>query len=101
MAKWADYLISAVRYSPDHKKILELKQHKDLDGEVGEGEVVKRDLVASNIKKGISYSTIHNGGSKTWKKGEQIRTFVVNGEFFIRTDKNKVDHDNLGLMVEF
>ena len=101
MAKWAEFLISAVRYSPDHKKIVELKQHKDLDGSVSEGEIVKRDFVASNIKKGISYMTIHNGSSKTWKKGEQIRTFVVNGEYFIRADKNKVDHDNLGMMAEF
>lgn len=101
MAKWADYLISAVRYSPDHKKIIELKQHKDLDGSIGEGEIVKRDAVASNIKKGISYMTIHNGSSKTWKRGEKIRTFVVNGEYFIRTDKNKVGQDNLGLMTEF
>ena len=101
MTKWADFLISEVRYSPDHKQILELKQHKDLDGSVGEAEIVTRDKVASNIKRGISYMTIHNGTSSTWKKGEKIRTFVIDGEFFIRTDKNKVDQDNLGLMNEF
>lgn len=101
MAKWADYLISEVRYSPDHRRILQVKQHKDLDGEVGEGEIVDVSNVASNLKKGKSYMTVHNGSSETWKRGEKIRGFVVEGEYHIRTDKNKVNQDNLGLLNEF
>lgn len=101
MVKWADYLISEVRYSPDHKRILQVKQHKDLDGQVGEGEIVDRDIVTSNIKKGIRYMTIHNGSSKTWKRGDEVRTFLVDGEYHIRIDKNKVGLDNLGLLNEF
>ena len=101
MVKWADYLISEVRYSPDHKRILQVKQHEDLDGEVGEAEIVERHIVSSNIKKGKTYMTIHNGGSETWKRGERIRTFLVDGEYHIRADKNKVALDNLGMMNEF
>ena len=101
MVKWADYLISEVRYSPDHRKILQVKQHQDLDGEVGEGEIVDTAIVASNLKKGITYMTIHNGSSSTWKRGESIRGFTVDGEYHIRTDKNKVNLDNLGMLNEF
>ncbi len=51
MVKWAEYLISEVRYSPDHHRILQVKQHKDLDGEVSKGEIVNAADVASNQKK--------------------------------------------------
>ncbi len=101
MVKWADYLISEVRYSPDHHKILQVKQHEDLDGEIGKGEIVDVSNVASNLKKGKTYMTIHNGVSETWKRGEKIRGFIANGEYHIRTDKNKVNQDNLGLINEF
>ena len=101
MVKWAEYLISEVRYNPDHKRILQVKQHKDLDGEVSEGEIVERDVVSSNIKKGITYVTIHNGSSTTWKKGNVVRGFRVDGDYYIRVDKNKVNLDNLGMLNEF
>jgi hypothetical protein len=101
MTKWAEYLISEVRYSPDHHHILQVKQHKDLDGEVSEGEIVDKANVASNLKKGASYMTVHNGSSETWKRGEKIRGFLVDGEYHIRIDKNKVNQDNLGMLNEF
>lgn len=101
MVKWAEYLISEVRYNPDHHRILQVKQHKDLDGEIGEGEIVDASNVASNLKKGISYMTVHNGLSETWKRGEKINGFQINGEYHIRIDKNKVNQDNLGMLNEF
>ena len=101
MVKWAEYLISEVRYSPDHKRILQVKQHKDLDGEVSEGEIVERGVVSSNIKKGTTYMTIHNGSSATWKRGDMVRAFIVDGDYYIRVDKNKVNLDNLGMLNEF
>lgn len=100
MVKWAEYLISEVRYSPDHKRILQVKQHKDLDGQVGEGEIVERNVISSNIKKGITYMTIHNGSSTTWKKGDMVKGFTVDGDYYIRIDKNKVTMDNLGMLNE-
>ncbi len=101
MADWADFLISEVRYSPDHRRILQVKQHIDLQGKVSEGEIVDVAEVASNLKKGKSYMTIHNGSSETWKRGDIVRGFQINGEYHIRVDKNKVNQDNLGLMNEF
>ncbi len=101
MTKWAEYLISEVRYSPDHKRILQVKQHKDLDGEVSKGEIVERSVISSNIKKGSTYMTIHNGSSTTWKKGDMVMGFLAEGDYYIRTDKNKVNLDNLGMLTEF
>ncbi len=51
MAKWADYLISAVRYSPDHRLITEIKQIEDAEDSVGKESVVTKSVIAANIKK--------------------------------------------------
>lgn len=100
MAKWAHYLISAVRYSPDHKYIVEMKQHEDQDGSIGEESFIDRATVADNIKKGKSYMTIYNAGAN-WQRGAKIKIFLVDGEFFIRSDNNKVNRDSLGPLPEF
>ncbi len=100
MAKWADFLISEAKYSQDHTKIIQIKQHPDLDGSVGEGELVDKGIVSSNIQNGKVYRTIYNGGPTNWTKGDIVRTFSVDGEYFIRTDKNKVNLDNLAMINE-
>ena len=99
MEKWANHLISAIRYSPDHKYTTELVQHEDEDDSISEGAIVNKLDVTDGIKKGKSYMTIFNSNDN-WKIGEKIKVFMVDGEVFIRTDKNKVERDNLGLLPE-
>lgn len=100
MTKWADYLISAVRYDTD-RKIVKAIQHEDNEGIVGEGIEVDRATIASNIEKGKKYMTVYSGPKNTWQMGKTINTFKVDGEYCIRIDKNKVSSDNLGDLVEF
>jgi len=100
MTKWADYLISAVRYNGNHK-ITKVLQHEDKDGTVGEGIEVKRAEVASNIKNGKTYMTIYSGQKNTWKMGKKVNAFKVGGDYCIRVDNNKADIDNFGEVVEF
>jgi hypothetical protein len=99
LEKWANHLISAIRYSPDHKYITELVQHEDQDDSISEGTIVKKLDVTDAIKKGKSYMTIYNSNDN-WKIGEKISVFMVDGEVFLRNDKNKVNRDNLGLLPE-
>jgi hypothetical protein len=100
MTKWADYLISAVRYNGNHK-IVKVIQHEDKEGIVGKGIEVERALVASNIKNGKTYMTIYSGPKNTWRVGKKINAFRVGGEYCIRSDNNKTDIDHLGEVVEF
>ena len=39
MGKWANHLISAIRYSTDHKYITELVQHEDDDDPFNRGRI--------------------------------------------------------------
>ena len=94
MSKWADFVISEVSYDSNHL-ISKAKRHKDSDNGIGEGKVVDRLTITSDIKNGLSYITIYSGLS-SWKKGHIIRTFRIGGQPYLRIDGNKVKLDNLG-----
>ena len=98
MARWADYLISAVKLD-SNRRIIQVRQHKDTGADIGEGEIIDRDALSTNLKKGLSYSTIFNSNSN-WKKGDPINLIRVGSDYSIRTDSNKVEYDNLKFVSE-
>ena len=95
--KWADYLVTAVKY--DGHQIKNVRQHKDDGGELDEGTIIDRNTLASNIKKGIKYSTAFNSKSK-WILGEKINCHKVDSSVSIRTDSNEVVYDFLAMLPE-
>jgi len=98
MTKWGDLLISAVAYDKKHR-VTFVKQHKDTEDSIGDGEIISSTSLASNIKNGKSCVTIYSTLSN-WKLGEKLRTYDLDGDYFIRNDKNKVKSDNLGNLLE-
>ncbi len=98
MKKWADYLISEVAY--DSENLVSIATgHQDTDQGVTKGKPIDRLRIASDIKNGLSYITIYNG-KNSWKKGHKIQTFSIEGNPYIRIDKNKVKLDYLGDLPE-
>jgi len=98
MTKWGDILISSVAYDQKHR-VTFVKQHKDTEDSIGVGEIIDGASLASNIKNGKSCVTIYSTLSN-WKLGEKLRTYNLDGGFFIRNDKSKVTSDNLGCLQE-
>ena len=94
MQKWADYLISEVSYDSDHLISVAIR-HKDSPDGVLSGVPVDRLTIASEIKNGITYITIYSG-NESWKKGQNIQTFSIDGTPYLRIDGNRVKLDNLG-----
>ena len=94
MKKWADYLISEVSYDKNHL-ILRAKRHEELENGITKGNLVDRITISSDISNGLTYITIYDRIS-TWKKGNQIRFYRLEGEPYVRIDKNKVNQDYLG-----
>ena len=101
MVKWADFLISAVRYSADETHIETVRVHKDLGESVGSAKVSSRIDVVNNIKSGLAYLTILKSADGDWRKGQEVHIIEVGNEEFIRTDKNSVARDNLENLPEF
>lgn len=97
MAKWADYMISAVCYDEEGDRIVKVEQYKT---KYGEPTRVKRRRVVRNLEKGKTYVTARKDNGN-WKKGEDVHIVKVGGEKFIRTDRNKKKSDNLGDLPEF
>ena len=94
MSKWADYLISEVEYDSNYH-ISKIKQHRDNGETIGDGEIIDRDTLANNLGHGSKYMTVY-GGTNKLRIGKNVQYFRAHGYHYIRTDGNKVNHENLG-----
>ena len=99
MAKWSDYLISAVRYYKD--SISQLKVHKDLGDKVGQEQIWSKEEVVSSIKNYNSFCTIYKNSAGNWTKGEDVHVVTVGYSTYLRTDRNNIAKDNLGNLPVF
>ncbi|MGB9693625.1 MAG: hypothetical protein ACPLYF_02155, partial [Fervidobacterium sp.] len=86
MAKWADFLISAVRYDANKAHIEKVRVHEDLGEQVGPAKESSRIDVLNNIKSGFSYVTILKTQNGKWQKGQEVHIIKVGNDEFIRTD---------------
>lgn len=59
MAKWADYLISGVRYDKNHEFISMVEIYPDLGENLGKVIQCQRKDVIEYIKKGNTFMTIY------------------------------------------
>lgn len=95
--KWADYLISAVQYNAIGSHIAKVRAHPDNGDSVGAGTEVLRSRVVSLLGTGTTFATITwDSTNKTWNQGADIGVIIVDGEKYIRTDRDKTKRDNLG-----
>ena len=73
---------------------------------ISQGEMMNREILGKSlaincdIKKGKKYITIFRKGENDREPGEYVRTYVKDGESYIRTDDNKVNCDNLGTLPD-
>ena len=98
MAKWADFVVSAIKKGSGLANISHVQVHEDLENGFGPAILLEKYQLSSKIQKGISFLTVYKKNENEWITGELIRTYVKDGEAHIRTDDNKVDGDNLGYL---
>lgn len=100
MTKWADYCISEVHYNSDHSRIISCKVHPDLGDDLGVSSVQIKQQIVNNLLNRVTYiTTIKKDGA--YIKGDNVICYLVNNEYFIRTDGNKTTSDNLGELPEY
>ena len=100
--KWADYLISRVKYNEPKTHSVSVEVHKDLGDSIDTAvQIVPKVTVIQNIDKGITYMTITKDASNPnkWTKGQVVH--VVTGPRYIRTDEDARTKDNLSSLPEF
>lgn len=70
MNKWADYLISAVRYADQQQGyITYVKVHEDQTRKIGKGYTWNRDEIIEALTAGKSLMTIYKKETGDWIKG--------------------------------
>jgi len=100
-SKWADYLISAVRYDSDKAHIETVRVHPDLGDTVGAASEWTRTKVVTTLEGGKTVCTIVKGTDGKWSKGADVHIVTVNDVNYIRTDANSIARDNLGSLPTF
>lgn len=101
MAKWADYLISAVRYNTNHTHIVQVRAHEDTGESVGEGKIYDRQTIVDAINNGSTFVTIYKTNDGKWNKGQTVFIIKVNGTSYLKTVDNGKEEDNLENLPEF
>lgn len=101
MSKWADYLISAIRFENENDKqiISYLKVHSDCGEEVGAGSTWTRDEVLNAMYDGKTFYTIIKSSTSEWKKGAHVALITKNGKSII-TDIEHTENDFLSDLQE-
>ena len=82
MAKWADYLISQVSYDQDHI-ITKIMQHRDIGNKISGGEIVDRNVIATNLGHGAKYMTVFGDLGKI-RMGKNVRYYRAYDSHYIR-----------------
>ena len=103
MTKWADYLISSVRYveTATTKHISHVKVHVDNDNTFGHPKERKRQDVINAIDLKSTFCTITKNTNGDWSKGALVEKMQIFGDWYIKTEKDNTTKDNLGALPEF
>lgn len=99
--KWADYLISAVRYNAAETHIDKVQVREDQGDSVGSASTVERTTVVSRLEAGNTFVTIVKGTSDKWQRGAKVRIVTVRDKKYIRTDADATEEDNLEDLPRF
>jgi hypothetical protein len=101
MAKWADFVITKVKYNHEHTHIVEVETRADTGDSISSDtrRMNREDIVSARLRSITFVTTFLREGK--WQKGEDVRVVTVHGERFIRTDNNSVNADNLGSLPEY
>lgn len=97
MAKWADYVITAVGFNASNTHIVEVEIRPDDGNAIGPARRAPRLDVVRAIRAGTTFVTAFERGGK-WQRGEDVRVIQIDQEYFIRTDANAIRADNLGAL---
>lgn len=101
MSKWADYLISEVRFNIAGTHIDKIRTHVDNGDGVGPAVDMDRVTAVSWIEAGYTFETIYKGDDGKWQRGRRVKTVVINGAKYIKTYDDSTTRDNLDDLPQF
>lgn len=93
MTKWADFVITEVKYNSDHTHIDEVKVYEYVkdDTKLGNQQTQNRDLVIQSIRNSSTYvtaTTKDKNKPKTFNKGADVEVIPIDDKEYIKTENN-------------
>ncbi len=76
---------------------MEVKPDKLVDSEARRRAMIVNDIEVKNV----DYTTAIKNESGRWELGEEVDTYELGGETFIRTEPGDTPEDNLGGLPTF
>ena len=98
--KWADYLITAVRFNASGTHIDKVQIRPDEGDTAGASKDSSRAQVVAWIEAGYTFCTATRSDNK-WKKGAPVKIVLIHREKFIKTKADGVKEDNLDNLPTF
>jgi hypothetical protein len=97
MDKWADFVITGVRFNSAGTHIDQVQARPDNGGTIGAATTRTRQEIISAINNGTTFVTAYSKDEK-WSLGKKVYVIKINSSEFIKTvaDQKLVDNlDNL------
>jgi hypothetical protein len=101
VAKWADYVITDVKFNEKHTHIDKVKARKDSGETLESAQEYARQIVVKAIDNGTTFATAFKTNDGKWKKGEEVFVIEINGANYIKTKRDNTPKDNLDNLPEF
>ncbi len=98
MSQLENYLIYAVHYSdePYRKHITRVKlTHFSVTS------MPYKNVVVDAINEGKKFYTYYRDRLGEWQVGKQIIVEIIDGESYIKTERNGIKADNLGNLIKY
>jgi hypothetical protein len=89
-----------VQYNTARTRIVKVEARRDNGETIGAAVEQTRVEVIAAIERGTTFVTIFKNEGK-WRWGADVGIVKIDGEKFLRTDKNQRTIDNLDALPEF
>jgi hypothetical protein len=99
--KWADYLVTAVRFNAAGTHIEVLEVRADNGESTGLPSERSRATVVALIEGGDTFCTATKNNAGNWQKGAVVKVVVVDSQKFLKTKADGIKQDNLDYLPTF
>ena len=101
MTKWADYVITEVKFNSKHTHIDKVRAYDDKGDSLGSLQEYTRQNVVRAIDDGTTFVTAFKNNAGKWNKGEDVFVIEIGGTDYIKTKRDNTAKDNLDNLPEF
>jgi hypothetical protein len=99
--KWADYVITKVRFNSAKTHIDKVKRRKYEGDKLGDASKISRTSVVSALDAGTTFCTATKDSKGDWQKGAMVKIVTIEGTKYIKTKADGIKKDNLDNLPTF